>query len=190
MLEGKTLPTQPQRSLAEVAPINERGGYLWSCNFAINAKLFRELSGFDERFTFACMEDVEFRERLLRRGEMPFFVPDAVVFHPWRLRDVRPEVRKCEAALGLYLSLHPERFTQFAPVRQFWAMARSFIRNTIPEMVRFSGKGTGNRVLYQWLFFIMTVRVYSRLRRFCATETSRATWYGDAAKAASPGHED
>lgn len=94
LFEGRTTCTQGLHSPLEHSPINETGGYLWSCNFMIRADLFRELSGFDERFRFAHMEDVDLRERLRDRGEQSIFVPEAVVDHPprrlpWGLRLAR-----------------------------------------------------------------------------------------------------
>ena len=67
-------------------PVNETGGYLWSCNFAIAKPLFAELDGFDEGFRSAAMEDVELRWRLADHGIGPPFVDAAVVRHQWRRR--------------------------------------------------------------------------------------------------------
>jgi glycosyltransferase involved in cell wall biosynthesis len=84
VFEGSTLPEGRRRRLDEEAPINDRGGYLWSCNFLVNRELFFEIGGFCERYPFACMEDVDFREQLKARGIEFLFTPDASVVHPWR----------------------------------------------------------------------------------------------------------
>src|SRR5450631_181394 len=42
IFEGKTLRDRPQLRLDEEAPLNDTGGYLWSCNFLIQKKLFFE----------------------------------------------------------------------------------------------------------------------------------------------------
>ena len=65
-------------------PSNLHGGYLWSCNFAIERRLFGELEGFDENFPFPHLEDVDLRARLEERGERFPFVPAAEVEHPPR----------------------------------------------------------------------------------------------------------
>lgn len=84
VFEGCTLAERPQRRLDEEAPINDRGGYLWSCNFMINRKVFFDLGGFCEIYPYACMEDVDLRETLKAGGYEFLFVRDAGVVHPWR----------------------------------------------------------------------------------------------------------
>ncbi|MFM6509421.1 MAG: glycosyltransferase family 2 protein, partial [Dolichospermum sp.] len=64
VFEGRTYVDRPRKNLAETSPINESGGYLWSCNFSIQKQLFESLGGFDERFPYAAMEDVDLRLRL------------------------------------------------------------------------------------------------------------------------------
>jgi len=85
VFEGTTLAERKQQRLDEEAPINETGGYLWSCNFCIRRSVFAELGGFCELYPYACMEDVDFREQLNERKIEFFFVPKARVIHPWRL---------------------------------------------------------------------------------------------------------
>jgi GT2 family glycosyltransferase len=84
VFEGSTLAERPRARLDEEAPINEQGGYLWSCNFMIQRKLFAEMGGFCELYPYACMEDVDFREQLKERDIKFLFVPEARVVHPWR----------------------------------------------------------------------------------------------------------
>jgi GT2 family glycosyltransferase len=84
VFEGCTLAERPQERLDEEAPINDHGGYLWSCNFLINRTIFYEMGGFCELYPYACMEDVDFREQLKSHGNKFMFVPEASVIHPWR----------------------------------------------------------------------------------------------------------
>jgi len=84
IFEGSTLPERPQFRLDEEAPINDQGGYLWSCNFLIKRDLFLEMGGFCELYPSACLEDVDFREQLKDRNLKFLFVPEASVIHPWR----------------------------------------------------------------------------------------------------------
>ena len=83
ILEGCTKADRQKLRYDEEAPINEEGNRLWSCNFAIEKKVFNELNGFDETFPFAAMEDVDFYSRasLISRIQ---FLPKAIVIHPWR----------------------------------------------------------------------------------------------------------
>jgi len=50
VFEGKTLPLAHKTRFDQECPINENGGYLWSCNFCIEKKFFNNLNGFDESF--------------------------------------------------------------------------------------------------------------------------------------------
>jgi len=80
VFEGRISPEGTISSFADAAPSNETGGYLWSCNFAIRRELFTHLGGFDERFPFAAVEDVDFHLRVKRQSPV-LFVPDARVWH-------------------------------------------------------------------------------------------------------------
>jgi glycosyltransferase involved in cell wall biosynthesis len=82
--EGRTTCAAGLRSALEHAPVNEAGGHLWSCNFMVEAPLFRSCGGFDEGFPFPAMEDVDFRERLRDIDVTWDFVSGAVVDHPPR----------------------------------------------------------------------------------------------------------
>ncbi|HET6576055.1 MAG TPA: glycosyltransferase [Fimbriiglobus sp.] len=90
--EGRTTCAAGCRSPLEHAPANPTGGYLWSCNLFLRKTTFAEVGGFDEAFPHPHLEDVDFRERLIRAGHPFEFVPAAVVDHPprrlpsgWRL---------------------------------------------------------------------------------------------------------
>ncbi len=83
--EGKTTCEAGITSPLYQAPINLTGGCLWSCNFMIQASLFRELEGFDTQFAMPAMEDVDLHERLCQRGDPIAFVEGAAVDHPPRL---------------------------------------------------------------------------------------------------------
>jgi GT2 family glycosyltransferase len=82
--EGKTTCAAGITSPLMCAPVNLTGGYLWSCNFMILKSAFEELGGFDERFPYAGMEDIDLRERLKLDGIQFRFVSDAEVDHPPR----------------------------------------------------------------------------------------------------------
>ena len=82
--EGRTTCAGGLPSPLYAAPVNETGGYLWSCNMMLARAVFESLGGFDESYPFPAMEDVDFRERLKTAGfEFPF-VAGAVVDHPPR----------------------------------------------------------------------------------------------------------
>jgi GT2 family glycosyltransferase len=106
--EGPTVPERPQEYLDETAPLNIHGGYLWSCNLAVRRAVFQALKGFDERFAYATMEDVDFRERLTAAGNHFGFAPQAGVCHPWRIQRGTKFLARYRESFYLYLRLHPE----------------------------------------------------------------------------------
>lgn len=84
VFEGKTVTDSPNKGIFYTAPVNETGGYLWSCNFSILKTLFFEMEGFDDKFPIPHLEDVDFRERIKIKGFNFLFVEDAVILHPQR----------------------------------------------------------------------------------------------------------
>ncbi len=85
VIEGRTYCGDGVNSPLYCAPINEKGGMLWSCNFAIEKELFNHLGGFDEMFKFPNLEDNDLRKRILAQGIVVHFEPLASVNHPARL---------------------------------------------------------------------------------------------------------
>lgn len=84
VLEGRIFVDRPRLRMDEVAPLNESGGKLWSCNFSVNRKFYDSVGGFNESFPFACLEDTDIRYTLEASGADLVFVPGAAVMHPWR----------------------------------------------------------------------------------------------------------
>jgi GT2 family glycosyltransferase len=84
VLEGRTSSGRPLTGLFEIAPVNETGGMLWSCNFAIRRAAFEQLGGFDENFPAPHLEDVDLRVRIGHAGWPVRFVSAAEVVHPPR----------------------------------------------------------------------------------------------------------
>ena len=82
--EGRTTCRAGLKSPLEQAPMNDTGGWLWSCNVMIRRTFWKSLGGFDEDFPHAHLEDVVLRERITALGERMLFVPGASVDHPPR----------------------------------------------------------------------------------------------------------
>lgn len=83
VFEGATNADRPKRRFDEEAPINLTGNKLWSCNFAIKKDFFLQIGGFDELFSYAAMEDIDFYHRVLNHAGITF-IPEALAIHPWR----------------------------------------------------------------------------------------------------------
>lgn len=132
VLEGRTYVDRPQEHPLETSPLNENGGLLWSCNFAIERALFAELGGFDERFPYNAMEDRELHVRLQIRRIAPVFCREAAVLHPWRLTTNLRRHRERHVASQLLLeSIHPGCGFP-AP---WWQLARTYLRVAVCEQL-------------------------------------------------------
>ena len=105
VLEGAILAVGERPSALHHAPINSDGGWLWSCNFMIERRLFDSLGGFDERFPYA-LEDCDFMHRLRDHGVRVPFVRAAVVRHPWR-QTSRAELVRQMVGHALMADKHP-----------------------------------------------------------------------------------
>jgi glycosyltransferase involved in cell wall biosynthesis len=123
IFEGRTLTDRPQLRMDEEAPLNDNGGYLWSCNFLIQRKLFFELGGFCELYPYACMEDVDFREQLKLHDLKFLFVPGATVVHPWR--PIAPDGKFLKMRLISH-AIFLDRYPQLQP--SFFKVLRTNIR--------------------------------------------------------------
>lgn len=84
VLEGRTDCGVEHIGPFEQAPGNDTGGFLWSCNFAVERALFERMGGFDAGFPYPHLEDVDFRLRLDDAGEPYRFLPEARIVHPPR----------------------------------------------------------------------------------------------------------
>ena len=129
VMEGRTSALGQRTRVDEECPINETGGFLWSCNFAIKRDLFFQMGGFNEDFPAAAMEDVELNVRVNKAGLACKFVDDAVVLHPWRLRKGYKFVQAYSESVAKFVSLHPEYAVRFSLPRQIVNVARSVKHN-------------------------------------------------------------
>ncbi|MCB0170537.1 MAG: glycosyltransferase [Anaerolineae bacterium] len=141
VFEGRTYVNQPRRSLAEKSPINETGGYLWSCNLAIYKLLFETLDGFDERFPYAAMEDVELRVRLKKNNKRFVFIDRASVCHPWRLAGGKNKLEQHHQSTLIYLSIHPDELHKINYKYYLRLCLRGFLKVTLPWVIKLNFNG-------------------------------------------------
>ena len=141
VLEGRTSAWGERTRVDEEAPVNECGGYLWSCNFAIKGSRFAELGEFDENFTTAFLEDVELYTRIKKRGLKAVFVPEARVFHPWRRQPGRQVKIAHEKSLKYYLSKHPELANHHVPGVLIKNLIRFIVKLALNDCRRYRGRG-------------------------------------------------
>jgi glycosyltransferase involved in cell wall biosynthesis len=139
--EGRTYPDRPRRSIVEECPINETGGNLWSCNFAIARSAFETLGGFDERFPHAAYEDMDFYLRCQKERWDVEFIAAAAVCHPFRPARDWNAVLKLRQSLFLFMDKYPDD-THFHRV-SFWlrGIARDFVYSVPKEIWYYRGRG-------------------------------------------------
>jgi glycosyltransferase involved in cell wall biosynthesis len=131
VLEGKTMACGRRNRVDQDSPINEMGGALLSCNFAIRADLFAELGGFNEVFPGPAMEDNELNARIKKLSLKKEFVHDALVLHPWRRRKGIDYQIVHAQSVAHFVRLHPEYKSYFSIVSQGIKLLRSIKSNSM-----------------------------------------------------------
>jgi glycosyltransferase involved in cell wall biosynthesis len=81
LFEGKIITSRKLNTPLESAPINETGGFFWTCNLCINKIFFLNINGFDETYIYPHLEDNDFANRAKLLTET-MFLSDAFVVHP------------------------------------------------------------------------------------------------------------
>ena len=147
VFEGRTYVDRPRKSLAETSPINESGGYLWSCNFSIQRHLFESLRGFDERFPYAAMEDVDLRLRLKKFGYKFQFTKAASVCHPWRDKGGWKKLKQHQQSTLIYLSIHPDESSNINSGSYLRMALYGILKSTIPEIFKLNTDGASEAFL-------------------------------------------
>lgn len=121
--EGRTTCDGGFGSPLYYAPVNETGGWLWSCNFLVAAVAFRSVGGFDEGFCFPNAEDQDLRDRMRDAGFATRFVREALVNHP-------PRRIPGGARLGAYREADVRYMYKRGEVRPVWpVLLRKIVRN-------------------------------------------------------------
>jgi GT2 family glycosyltransferase len=142
VLEGRTSPCGVRDRADMECPANETGGYLWSCNMAIRADVFRQMGGFDESFPFAAFEDMDLHFRLLDANKVVKFVPEARVLHPWRIAKGADFLRARAKSGERLRAKHPTRVPPWGLFKRAEMTLRFLVKRWMPEAIRFKGKGS------------------------------------------------
>jgi len=153
VFEGCIKADRDCRSFNEESPINETGGYLWSCNFMIKKGLFDEIHGFDEGFPSAAVEDVELAYRIQKTCKKIEFVKNAFVVHPWRTQKNIYDVTMQRFKSVLYfLSKHPEQL-QKINAKYYLHMVWSETGFLFTRSFKYKFRGFFGKVIYIILHF-------------------------------------
>ena len=156
VFEGRIYADRPRQSLAETAPIVEKGGVLWTSNMCIYKNLFENMAGFDERFRYA-FEDVDFAYRVKKTGYHFTFCWEAGVCHPWRIWSGVASEWKApgyfQESLLLYLQKHSEERHIYTSIYYLKDSMRNFIKFTLPGMAKYRGRGIKTMLRYHLNIF-------------------------------------
>lgn len=166
VFEGRIYVDRSRKSLAERTPANETGGYLWSCNLAIQKKLFASVSGFDERFPYAAMEDVDLRLRLTKAGHPFLFVKNAAICHPWRAAGGWNELKRHRESTFIYLSIHPEEKDRINSIYYLKYTLRALLIETLPGLLKLGGRGYKTALIAHLAFLQMACLLFFKSRIF------------------------
>jgi glycosyltransferase involved in cell wall biosynthesis len=141
--EGCIKANRPKCHFLEESPINETGGYFWSCNIMIQKNYFmNQLKGFDENFPYPAMEDIDLRERIKKDNQTILFVKNAFVVHPWRLQNDPLDIAKKRYLSYLYLcSKHPEFIKKPSFPQKIKNELRFYIKNVLFKIPQYRGRG-------------------------------------------------
>jgi GT2 family glycosyltransferase len=161
VLEGSTLPYGERTRVDQECPINQWGGLLWSCNFAVRKDVFTRLGGFDECFPAAAMEDVDFNVRICKAGVATSFVSNAIVFHPWRREKHGGFYRAKAASIAYFVSKHPEQRSKFGVRGQLVNSARFITKHLLRDMLKYRARGVFVRIVNHLLLGYFTLRAIS-----------------------------
>lgn len=146
VFEGRSTAGTPRRSFSQLAPINERGGFLPSCNFGIQRQVFHQMKGFDQEYPFS-FEDMDLHYRLNKQGCQILFLKEALIIHPWRTTTGEKSVKffaNQQYGILTFIGKHPEVLDRFNS-KHFVAM---FIMKLgldfIPGIIKYRGRGVGH----------------------------------------------
>ena len=160
VFEGGIFADRPQHSFDEESPINETGGYLWSCNFMIRRDLFKSIGEFDENFPHAAMEDMDLAYRLKLLNIDIKFLKSAFVIHPWRKQKdpYRIIVKRFESTL-YFLEKHPEMKRELNSLFFLRSAYHSFYKSGLKNIGKYRFRG----IKYMFIQSIMKIHFAFRL---------------------------
>lgn len=164
VLEGRTSSIGEKSRFDMDCPINESGGHLWSCNFAIRRSDFIYIGMFNTSFKYPAMEDVELKCRLDKADIPIFFVYDALVLHPWRVRNGRLYSSRHANSVAIFVALHPEMHTEFSLQAQLRKVLFSLKYNVIHSVRRPFAPGKLRMLFLDLYSHILTYLAVRRLK--------------------------
>lgn len=152
VFEGRTYADRPKKSFAEVAPVNENGGHLPSCNFLIEKSFFEWMNGFDETYKFN-FEDMDLHYRLKKNEQKVLFVPQASVCHPWRKLNIQKlwkDLANQKTGICCFIEKHPEVLRSFNSIHFIREAILNTLYYTLPKIFLYKGAGFFYGIMFRY----------------------------------------
>jgi GT2 family glycosyltransferase len=134
VVEGRTECPEGDRFGFDEIVENLTGGAFWTCNLAIRREKFEEMRGFDEDFTQACAEDMEFAWRMRERGLRSVFATQATVTHPARRMGLRAILARTAAHRWVLLYRLKTGMGPGLDCSAAWAVAELTMRESLDSL--------------------------------------------------------
>jgi GT2 family glycosyltransferase len=155
VFEGSIITNEIKTRLDQISPINLNGGCLWSCNFLIKKSLFLKVKCFNSEFPYACMEDVDFFDRV-NKIEVILFLKNSFVTHPYRIeKNPSNFYKKSLISHFIYFKINPDKKREFRLTNYGIRVLKSIIFTTVPDIIRYRGKG----ILYPLYYHYLQLRI-------------------------------
>ncbi len=158
VFEGKIIADRARRSYNEEAPLNLYGGNFWSCNICIQKELFKSISGFDENFRYAFMEDSDLYIRVKANGIKVLFLHQAFVIHPYRQKNGFNSLRKAAHSI-LYFHYKNYSIVHPSPFMYFKIFLKGF-PSRLYQLLKFRFRGALSFFQENVFLFILSFRFY------------------------------
>ena len=164
VFEGKIKADREKQRFDEESPVNLYGGYLWSCNFAIEKKFFEHLGGFDENFPAAAMEDVDLRERIYNKNTKIYFNENAVVIHPFRKKAPLNKLKYRMQSIIYFNKKHNKHKNIFSLKESLEVYVRQLFK-VVKKMFRFKFQGIYYilKLIHLNLFYKIKYRFFKKI---------------------------
>ncbi len=147
----------------EEAPVNITGNNFWSCNICVKKDRFLRIGGFDEKFPYPYMEDVDLHVRLKEDNNETMFVEDASVEHPWRPKRGWKGYMKSASSI-LYFCGKNYKLLKISKY-QYFKIFVGGLPSRLSLLMKFKFRGTKDFMQENLFYFIMAVRFFIKFSK-------------------------
>lgn len=134
VFEGAIYPSDFKMMKKDMSecPVNITGNCFWSANFCIRSDIFKQVNGFDERFTIAAQEDQDLYIRLKKHFTISF-AKDAIVIHPVRIISLKQKIFNIFRGVDNWYLLETKHHEQSAKrfLKVSFSLIFSYLRATV-----------------------------------------------------------